>query len=932
MIDRRTWERVAALFDEALELPPAERAAVLDRACAAGVRAEVEALLAADERAASFLAEPADPSGRILAAAVIDRREEVAAERVGQRLGAYRLVREIGRGGMGAVYLAERADGQFEQRVAIKLIQSGRARDRILRDFLRERQILARLEHPHIARLLDGGLTPAGEPYFVMEYVAGLPITDHCAHRGLAVEDRLRLFLAACEAVAAAHRAQVVHRDLKPSNILVDGAGEVKLLDFGIAKVLGPETGEATFTASPMTPLYASPEQIRGLPATERTDVYALGLLLYELLTGRRAHRVDAESPEALVRAVLTGVPERPSAAAPALRHRLRGDLDNIVLKALRKDPASRYPSVVALGEDVRRHLAGEPVAARGSGLLYRAARRLRRRRTEAAAGALAVLALAGGMVLRRSPSAPRPLRFEMFSNFAGSHRQPTLSPDGRRVAFIQEDAAGIPQIFRRELAGGEAVQLTRGAPGARVPRWSPRGTIVYDVPGQGIWSVPAAGGKPRRIVALGFHPSLSRDGAWLVYEWRTELFLAHGDGSGARAIPGVHLHFAFNPAGPALSPDGTQVVYFQDTIGPVKGDLYVVPITGGGARRLTFDDDLAADPVWTPNGSAIVFSSARRGSLTLWRVPAAGGLPVAVTSGSGEDTEAAISADGRRLMYSNSRAVYALSWLQPGSGARRTLLELHGFVPHPSFAPDGSRLTFFRRAGKSEQIFTLAADGSGERQMTADPRQVDVLPDWSADGRQIYFYRLAPSPAFLRMPAAGGPSMVVAADFPLSARLGAHMDPEGRRLAYPVIENGLVRATRVRELSTGEERALSEPLAWPRWSADGHWIAGGARDGSLALCPAGGASCRTLSPRGAGPRWSQGWVYFGRYSDPLGEGDVKTIEIRRVRPDGSREEHVANLPGAHPVHFFYDVSTAGAIVWCEYRPSRSELWTAELP
>jgi Tol biopolymer transport system component len=932
--DRRTWERVAALFDEALELPPAERAGFLDRACAVELRTEVEALLAADERASSFLVGPADPSGHLLAEAVLERREEADAERVGQRLGAYRLVREIGRGGMGTVYLAERADGQFEQRVAIKLIRSGQPGDRVLRDFLRERQILARLEHPHVARLLDGGLTPAGEPYFVMEHVAGLPVTDYCAHHRLAVEERLRLFLAACEAVAAAHRAHVVHRDLKPSNILVDAAGEVKLLDFGIAKVLGLETGEATRTIAPMTPLYASPEQVRGLPATERTDVYALGLLLYELLTGQRAHRVGRESPEALVRAVLEGEPERPSAVSGAFRRGLRGDLDNIVLKALRKDPASRYPSAAALGEDVQRHLAGEPVAARGSGLVYRVTKRLRRRRTEVAAGAIAVMALAGGSLLWRArpPSAPPPPRFEMFSTFAGSHRQPALSPDGRRVAFIQEDAAGIPQIFRRELAGGEPVQLTHGPPGARVPRWSPRGTIVYDVPGQGIWSMPAAGGEPRRIVALGYHPSLSRDGAWLVYEWRGELYLAHGDGGGARAIPGVHLHLAFGSADPALSPDGTQVVYFQDTVTPINGDLYVVPAGGGGARRLTFDGELAGDPVWTPDGASIVFSSARGGSLTLWRVPAAGGNPVPVTSGSGEDTETAISADGRRLIYSNARAVYALSWLQPGSGARRALLEERNVVTHPSFAPDGSRLTFFGRIGKTEQLFTLAADGSGERQITTDPRQANAVPDWSADGRWIYFYRVAPSPAFLRMPAAGGPAEVVAADFPLYAHVGAHVDPDGRRLVYPVIENGAARTTRVRDLSTGEEHALAEPLAWPRWSADGRWIAGTAADGHLSLCPDGAGPCRPLSKQGGDPRWSQGWVYFARYSDLLGESDVKTIEIRRVRPDGSGEEHVADLRGAHPVHFFYDVSATGAIVWCEYRPSRSELWTAELP
>jgi Tol biopolymer transport system component len=927
-LDRRAWQRVAALFDEASVLPPSERAGFLDRACAGAgeLRAEVEALLAADAQAAGFLAGPADPTGRLLAAAVLERGEEAAAERAGERLGAHRLVREIGRGGMGTVYLAERVDGQFEQRVAIKLIRSGKLGDRVLRDFLRERQILARLEHPHIARLLDGGLTPAGEPYFVMEHVAGLPITDYCAHHRLAVEERLRLFLAVCEAVAAAHRAQVVHRDLKPSNILVDAAGEVKLLDFGIAKVLGPQGSEATRTAAPMTPLYAAPEQIRGLPATERTDVYALGLLLYELLTGRRAHQAGDESPEALVRAVLESEPARPSAAAGAdpaapaagnrlaitLRRRLRGDLDNIVLKALCKDPAGRYPSAAALGEDVRRHLAGEPVAARGRGLVYRGAKGLRRHRTEVAAGAIAVIAVVGWIVLWRATSAPAPLRFARFSTFAGSHRQPALSPDGRRVAFIQEDAAGIPQIFLKDIAGGGPLQRTRGAPGARLPRWSSRGTLVYDVPGQGIWSVPAGVGEPRQIVALGSHPNLSRDGAWLIYEWRSELFLAHGDGSGARAIPGVRLHFAFDSADPALSPDGGQVVYFQDTATPIRGDLYVVPVAGGRPRRLTFDDELAGDPVWTPDGTSIVFSSARGGSLTLWRVPAAGGTPVPLTSGSGEDTETSISADGRRLIYANSRAVYSLSWLRPSSGARRTLVE--------------------ERAGKTEQLFTVAADGSGERQLTTDPRQASGLPNWSADGRWIYFYRVSPSPALLRMPAGGGLAQVVAADFALFRHVGAHVDPAGRRLVYPVIENGAARATRVRDLASGEELSLAEPLAWPRWSPDGRSIAGSAADGRLSLCPADGTPCRPLSHQGGDLRWSQGWVYFARYSDLMGESDVKTMEIRRVRPDGTGEEHVADLPGAHPVHFFYDVSAAGDIVWCEYRPSRSELWTTELP
>jgi tetratricopeptide (TPR) repeat protein len=312
---------------------------------------------------------------------------------------------------MGVVYLAERMDGQFDQRVAIKLLKRGVSGMDAERRFLQERQILARLQHPGIARLLDGGVTADGSPFFVMERVEGIPITEFCDTRRLGVEQRLRVFLTVCEAVQYAHRSLVVHRDLKPSNILLDAGGRVKLLDFGIAKLLaqGSEGAPAGRTAlRVMTPEYAAPEQVRGEAVTTATDVYSLGVLLYELLTGERPYGVARGSAGELERAILEQEPARPSdrvkTASPGVvgkdrRRRLRGDLDRIVLRALQKDPERRYPSAEALANDIHRHLEGLPVSARGDGVTYRLSKFLRRHRVVMSAAAVVVLSLVGGLV-----------------------------------------------------------------------------------------------------------------------------------------------------------------------------------------------------------------------------------------------------------------------------------------------------------------------------------------------------------------------------------------------------------------------------------------------------------------------------------------------------------------------------------------------------
>jgi serine/threonine-protein kinase len=406
-LDRERWQRVSALLDGALERAAEARPVYLAGACGGDLelRREVEELLAAEAAADSFLSISAAERAAPLVAALEDDPAEAEANAHGRVLGAYRLLGELGEGGMGTVYLAERADGQFEQQVALKLLKHGFAGETSQRRFLQERQILARLQHPAIARLLDGGVTPEGVPFFVMERVVGRPVTEFCRERQLGKAQILAIFLEICDAAQYAHRNLVVHRDLKPSNILVDDAGHVKLLDFGIAKLLAEDqapsaAGSTRTLVRAFTPEYAAPEQLLGEPVTTATDVFSLGVLLYELLTGERPHRTTRSGGALLEQAVLEQEPARPSSRASRERAReLRGDLDWIALKALQKEPERRYASAEALAADIRRHQQGLPVTARRDTLRYRASKFVRRHRLAAAAGAVVLLSLLAGLV-----------------------------------------------------------------------------------------------------------------------------------------------------------------------------------------------------------------------------------------------------------------------------------------------------------------------------------------------------------------------------------------------------------------------------------------------------------------------------------------------------------------------------------------------------
>ncbi|HUQ80950.1 MAG TPA: serine/threonine-protein kinase [Gemmatimonadaceae bacterium] len=417
------FRRVDEIFEAALDLGPDERAAHVARACGDDValRTEVLALLDAYDRSAGFLDAPAVE----MVAELMDDAPNGALT-APERVGPFRIVRELGHGGMGTVYLAEREGEEFQQRVALKLVRHAGRSEAIVNRFVEERRILALLEHPGIARFIDGGVTANGMPWFAMELVEGAPIDVWCDARRLGIDARLDLFANVCDAVQYAHEHLVIHRDLKPSNILVSGDGQLKLLDFGIAKLLDPlraesEAPETRTALLALTPEYAAPEQVRGTPVSTATDTYALGVLLHLLLTGARPYDVRGLTPAEMERTVCELVPARASAALIArgadadtralargetperLARRLRGDLDVIIAKALHKDPARRYSSAASLREDLRRFRTGRPVLARPDSAAYRLRKFVRRNRVGVIAAGAALTLLVGAAARERT-------------------------------------------------------------------------------------------------------------------------------------------------------------------------------------------------------------------------------------------------------------------------------------------------------------------------------------------------------------------------------------------------------------------------------------------------------------------------------------------------------------------------------------------------
>lgn len=657
-----TPDRVADLFAAVLEQPPGARRAFLDDACTDAEQDEIDALLQAYDRSDEFL-EP--PSAEDVAALVAS---EEADRPLPERIGPYRVIREVGHGGQGRVLLAERADGQFERTVAIKLLRDTGAWGESVARFLRERQILAALDHPAIARLYDGGVTDAGQPWFAMEYVAGEAITTYCKARDLDLEARLRLFAEVVEAVGHAHRHHVVHRDLKPANILVTAEGRVKLLDFGIAKPLAqPDEEKITRTTSRvMTPAYAAPEQVRGGAIGPPTDVYALGAVLYELVTGQRAQQFTSYAPDAIARVVCDVDPVRPS----KVDRRLRGDLDAIVLKALRKEPVQRYASVYAMLDDLSRYRDGLPVTARRGSLVYRLRKTLRRHRLQVAAAVL-VVALAGALLelaRARSAAAAAASARDLAARTAQERDGITLNTvadsaearaalamaSGRHLAFMT-NRAGVPFTFDFYAVDGDsAVRLVENV---ERPSWAPDGSRVAFQRDGDIYSAAADGSDVRQLTS---GPAREGDAMWSPDGRRIafasdrtgnqEVFLMNPDGTG---LVNLTRH-PDNDVHPSWSPDGRFIVF--DTRREGHPEIYIMRSDGSEQRNLTRHPQVDIEPAWSPDGTLIAFVSMRDGGYDVWVMQPDGSNPINLTPHPAGDGQPGWSPDGKYIVFTSDR------------------------------------------------------------------------------------------------------------------------------------------------------------------------------------------------------------------------------------------------------------------------------------
>jgi serine/threonine protein kinase len=513
------WDRAKELFAAALELDSSQRAAFLsENCCEETLRQQVEKLLIDYQEAGSFLDNPvlnpripapnAPPEiqteevprlhpqlGELLATATSAEADDPM---VGRHLGAYKIVRRVGQGGMAAVFLASRADDEYRKQVAVKLVQPGLDSRDLLNRFRNERQTLAGLDHPNIVKLLDGGSTSDGLPFLVMDYVEGVPIDNYCDRRKLRVDERLQLFSKACGAVQYAHEKGVVHRDLKPSNILVTADGTPKLLDFGIAKVLNPEPSWQMWLATQtgtrcMTPAYASPEQMRGRSVTVSSDIYSMGVVLYELLSGHRPYRLTQHTPAEIEHAICEQDPETPSTAVDRvetdtsadgspitrspelvsqtregqpekLRRRLRGDLDNIVLKALQKEPERRYGSVEEFSQDIERHLQLMPVKARRSTITYRASKFIQRHKIEVSASSTIIFVVLAAVSFAFNALG---LRDRVLGEAVNTRRQSVVAsqnPKGWIRGFTAKPATPCETLAELKLPN-TSIALAQAAP-----------------------------------------------------------------------------------------------------------------------------------------------------------------------------------------------------------------------------------------------------------------------------------------------------------------------------------------------------------------------------------------------------------------------------------------------------------------------------------
>jgi Tol biopolymer transport system component len=558
------------------------------------------------------------------------------------------------------------------------------------------------------------------------------------------------------------------------------------------------------------------------------------------------------------------------------------------------------------------------------------------RRRAIVLIGIAAGLCIAvGTYILTRETETAAPVaNLELISTFPGTHRWPSFSPDGRMVAFVS-DAGGTPQVWVKNLTSGEPVQVTFGELPAVRPQWSPRGDrIVYSIRGNGIWSVAPLAGEPRRIIDQGWNGELSPDGRRLVFERKGKILVSSADGSDIIALAGLpsRLMPYTGDSWPTFSPDGKSIAVFLGEEGRY-GDYWVIPLEGGEARRLTSDIEEGGAPAWTPDGKWLVFPSARRGSMNLWRVSASGGLPAPVTTGPGDDIDPVVSPDGRTLLFANVKRTWALVAQDVMSGMQRTLIEKRTFLVFPAYSPDGRRIAFAGKDARGDtHVFVIDADGSHLTSVTNGIGELNITPQWSQDGATLYFYQVRPSPSFRSISLAGGPSREIA---PWSYRreYGAAVDPDGRVAVYAAVDRGVLKHSRLRELDSGRETTLPFAMYEHRFSRDGKWIAGESRDGEVLLCGVSTGRCEPLTPKYPFGLISFAWsadgtrLFYVRHTSAGIFADLMSVGVQ-----GGEERTYGTIgPFQHQIQATMGMSPRDEIVFARFNEGRQELWMAKL-
>ena len=785
--------------------------------------------------------------------------------------GSYHPVRVLGRGGMGVVFLA-RQTGALDRDVALKVLKNDFDTRTQAASFAREKQTLAKLRHPHIVHVFDAGVSAFLRPYFVMELVHGLPITQHCEQNRLSVAERILLFRQVCDALDYAHGNGVVHRDLKPSNVLVaveeggDGmpVARVKVIDFGIAKFVSGAAGgtmPSLLTREGKlagTPGYMSPEQA-GLIAAEagpRSDVYSLGALLYEMLSGQPALEMpDGETVGAMM-AILEIIRDHDPPLLservrqdPTLRGQLKGDLEAIVSKALAKDPDRRYETAGGLSADLLRYLEHRPVTARPPGLLYRASKWRRRNRgtfwalaTVPALLALIAIGLFFWSRAARPPGLLSPLSQIPFSTLPGIQQNPTFSPDGRQVAFNWN---GPDQknwdIYLSAGAGEPPRRLTTDPLDDTSPRWSPKGdeiAFVRSQPGKGgrLMLIDPASGREQTLLQLHaeyawFTTSLdwSPDGKWIVFVDRLA-----GDPQDTLSIVNrltrerhvlTHAQKGLEDMQPAFSASG-QVVYVRDD--GVGSAIYLQKLTAtmqpaGAPFQVVYGGTF---PAWFPNGD-LIYRSFRGSSFRLWRMPAkAGAAPQMLPAFGDNILQAVVSRDGKRLIA--ARRLSDIDLLRYTLKADGTVQGPQRFAPTtvdefaPMVSPDGTKVAFVSYRAGGYHLWIANPDGSDARRLTGEPGA--ELVRWSADGRRIYFTsRDLGSVRRFSVDVANGEE-AREADFPVFSGFS----PDGK---WALVDRDAAMTPGVYRFATEEsgngklQKLVDGPAYHPNLDPDGVWV-----------------------------------------------------------------------------------------------------------